>query len=298
VATGLWTAVSGAASQAHAVDTVANNLANADTQGFKKDLPAFREYLSSVEREKDSLSIPQGPIRDRDLVQLDGRDQSFVIVDGTYTHFKQGPLRVTQNPLDVALDGPGFLEVSTPSGIRYTRQGSLKMATDGRLVTAEGFPVLALPPGGLADALPASAVQPSQGGLPTQGGVAAEQGQPGELASRFISLQGNGPVSISPAGEIVSGGNVIARINVVEFKDSRLLRKSGSVIFENRDPNNRVTTPGTTSVRQGMIEGSNVNPVEEMTNLIRANRLFEQDMKALKTYGDLMGREANDIGKF
>ena len=307
LATGMWTAAAGAAAQSQNVDVVANNLANVDTLGFKKDAPTFKEYLTSLEREKESLDIPRGQIKDKDFYPLDGRDQAYVIVDGTYTNFRQGNLRVTKSPLDLALDGPGFLEVSTPSGIRYTRQGSLKMAMDGRLVTSEGYPVLSQQPGGLASALPATAVQPSQGGLTTQGGVAAGQGS--ELANalnaeqalaaqRFINIGDRSNITINGGGEVYAGDELIASLSVVEFGDLTKMRKAGGVLFENKDPTNIVRgEQQKTVVRQGMLETSNVNPVEEMTNLIKANRLFEHDMKALKTYGELLGKEASEIGK-
>jgi flagellar basal-body rod protein FlgG len=300
----MWTAVSGAIAQQQAVDTVANNLANADTLGFKKDLPTFKEYLSTVEREPAAQDVPRGPIKDKDFYPLDGRDQSHVVVDATYTSFKQGNLRVTQNPLDVALDGPGFLEVSTPNGVRYTRQGSLKLAMDGRLVTTEGYPVLAASPGGLANALPATTVQPAGQGRPdqTQGRVGAEvaaaNADPAAVAARFINLRDKGhPLQITAQGEVYAGDELVAKLGVVEFGNVNGLRKQGGGLFANLDPNNAPATPAKTEVRQGMLETSNVNPIEEMTNLIKANRMFEQDLKAMKTYGDLMGREVNDIGK-
>jgi flagellar basal-body rod protein FlgG len=297
LATGLWTSVSGASARAQAVDVIANNLANQDTLAFKKDLPTFKEYLTTVEREHDAVDVPRGPIKDKDFYPLDGRDQSFVVTDGTYTNFRQGNLKVTQAPLDVALDGPGFLEVSTPSGIRYTRQGSLKMAMDGRLVTPEGYPVLAAQPGGLAAALPVSSVQPIGQGRPdtTQGGVAAGPGP--DVAARFINLRDrSGPLTINGAGDIYVGDQLVAKLSVTEFQDRNKLKKYGNLLFENRDPANAIAPQGT-QVRQGMLETSNVNPIEEMTNLIQANRMFEHDLKAMKTFGEMMGREANDIGK-
>ena len=93
------------------------------------------------------------------------------------------------------------------------------------------------------------------------------------------------------------GTDLVAKLSVVEFQDQRKLRKSGGNSFENPDPSNVNKTAAKTVVRQGVLETSNVNPIEEMTNLIKANRLFEHDMKALKTYGELMQREANDLGK-
>ena len=295
MASGIWTSVAGASAQAHNVDVVANNLANADTNGFKKDVPTFKEYLTTVEREHDAVDVPRAPIKDKDFYPLDGRDQAFVVVDGTYTNFRTGKLKVTQSQLDVAMEGPGFLEVSTPNGIRYTRHGSLKMAMDGRLVTSDGYPVLSAQPGGLATALPASNAQPGQGGLEVQGGTLAEQ--PITDPARFINLRDRrGNLTITPQGDVYVGQDRIAQLSVVEFQDLNKLRKQGSLLFTSSDPQNKVANQ-TTQVRQGMLETSNVNPVEEMANLIKANRMFEHDLKVMKTYGDLMGREANDIGK-
>ena len=295
MATGLWTAVSGAAAQSQSVDMVANNLANADTLGYKKDLPTFREYLSKSERENDNPNVPHGPIKDKDFYKLDGRDQAFVITDGTYTNFRQGNLRVTQSPLDVALDGPGFMEVSTPSGIRYTRQGSLKMATDGRLVTNEGFPVLSGRPGGLAAQQGIAANSPVAGRSPAE----IRPGAPDDpnIAQRFINLRDRGTISITDTGDVYAGDQLVTKLSIAEFRDTNKLRKFGSQLFENADGVNISTDPQKTQVRQGMLETSNVNPIEEMTNLIKANRLFDHNMKSIKTYSELLGREANDIGK-
>ncbi len=274
----MWTAAAGAAAQQASVDAVANNLANVDTPSFKKDAPTFKEYLATLEREHGPLDIPRGPIKDKDFYPLDGRDQSFVVNDGTYTNFKQGGMRVTNSQWDLAMDGPGFLEVSTPQGPRYTRMGALKVAVDGRLVTSEGNPVLSSQPVGLA-------------------ANARAGGGPATDAARFINLRDRGKFfHVSPEGEIWSGDELVAKLNVVEFADRNKLRKIGSHMYENKDATN-VIPPAQTAVRQGVIETSNVNPAEEMTNLIKANRLYELDLKALETHGELLAREANDIGK-
>ncbi len=277
MATGMWTAVSGAAAQATNVDVIANNLANSDTSGFKKDVPTFKEYLGVHESPVTAPGVARAPIKDKDFYPTEGRDMSHVIVDSTHTSFKAGSLRVTQNPLDLAMDGPGFLEVSTPNGTRFTRAGSLKMALDGRLVTTEGYPVLAQN----TDPKPAQ----------------TPQEQEAKIAARFINLREvKGQLSINPQGEIYADGQSIAKLGVTEFLDTNKLTKRGGMLFENRDLSN-LKAPDRTVVRQGVIETSNVNPVEEMTNLIKANRMFETNMKSIRTYGDLMGKEANEVGK-
>lgn len=300
MATGLWTSVSGAASQAASVDIISNNLANTDTLAFKKDAPTFKEYLSVKEREHGAQDIPRGPIKDKEFYPLDGRDQAMVIMDGTHTNFKQGNLRVTNSPLDVAMDGPGFIEVSTPNGVRYTRQGSLKLAMDGRLVTNDGYPVLSSQPGGLAAAQAAMLAQQQQQNAGAPNANRSPANSPNNMAdaARFINMRDRGGnLSITNAGEIYAGDQLIAKLSVVEFQDNNKLRKIGGSLYENQDPANYSTNPPQTIVRQGVLETSNVNPIEEMTNLIKANRMFEADLKAMKTYGEMMGREANDIGK-
>lgn len=283
MASGMWTAAAGAAAQTQNLDLIANNLANADTPGFKKDLPTFKEYLATLERTHDKVDIPKGPIKDKDFYPLDGRDESYVVTDGTYTNFHEGHLRVTQAPLDLALDGPGFFEVNTPSGSKYTRFGGFKVSPEGRLVNSEGYPVLAQKAAGLAG----DSLSSAPGATPSS-----------ENASRYIELKDRGGhFSINLQGEIYAGDELVGKLSVTEFQDQKKLRKTANQLFENKDPTNKLPAATQTVIRQGVIETSNVNPVEEMANMIKANRLFEHDLKALKTYGELLGKEANEVGK-
>jgi flagellar basal-body rod protein FlgG len=237
-------------------------------------------------------------VKDKDLNPIYDKDQAHVLVNGTYTNFKQGSLKITKSPLDVALDGPGLIEVSTPQGARYTRHGSFKLASDGRLVTNEGYPVLLAKAGGLAGAAGPTALTPQSPELGGQGAPIEGSLADPAVASRFINLKDRANISITEKGEIYSNGDLIGQMGVVEFKDPKFLQKNGLQYFVNTDPaKNPVQDGANTRVQQGMLEGSNVNPVEEMTSLIKANRLFEHDLKVMKTFGDLMGREANDVGK-
>ena len=92
--------------------------------------------------------------------------------------------------------------------------------------------------------------------------------------------------------------DLVATLSVVEFGDLKTIRKTAGLSFENKNP---VANPPqeaiATNVKQGMLETSNVNPVEELSNLIRANRMFEQDLKAMKTVNEMLQKEVNDIGK-
>ena len=119
--TSTYIALSGQTVREHQMEVLANNIANLSTPGFKAEKMMFQEYLSKP---------------------TDGSDpSSYVVSQGNARDMSQGPLNHTGNPLDVALNGAGFLTVTTPSGDQYTRNGHLQIDTQGELVTSAGFVV-------------------------------------------------------------------------------------------------------------------------------------------------------------
>src|SRR5215471_6740166 len=110
------------------MEVVANNIANIDTNGFKADFALFEEYLMPGARD-GNFRVADSPV-------------SFVRQRGTLIDLNQGPLQRTGNPLDVAINGNGFLVINTPQGERYTRNGALQVNQQGELVTSEGYQVL------------------------------------------------------------------------------------------------------------------------------------------------------------
>lgn len=278
---GFWPAISGSVAQSERLDTIANNLANAETNGFKRDQVAFRSIMSSAVSAAMKEEIPRKLYTEKDFHRLDGADSAYVALDGTFTDFSQGRAKVTGSPLDVALDGKGFLEVLTPQGVRYTKQGSMKLNSEGALVTMDGYPVLT--PGGAP---------------PAEGDAGAPPVAREELLARAIRIDPRaGSVTITTDGRVYQNKQEVAQLSVVEFVDPKLLSKEGSAVFKNDSPVNISQDGNTTLVRQGMIETSNVNTVAEMTELLKATRLFEANEKIVKTYGDLEARAVNDLGK-
>ncbi len=277
---GLWPAVSGSVAQSQRLDTIANNLANAETSAFKRDQVEFRNVLSDAEAAALKEDIPRKLYTDKDFHRLDGRDQSFVMVNGTHTDFTQGRVKATGSPLDVMIEGKGFLEVLGPQGSRFTRQGNLKLQADGTLVTTEGYPVL------------------SRGGAPAGDGKMIPREELLARAIRIDSTKTNEPLTITGNGRIFQGKEQVGELSLVEFVDSKLLQKEGSSLYRN-DLNANLKTDGIqTTLHQGMLEGSNVNAVAEMTELLKATRMFEANQKVVKNYGELESRAVNDIGKF
>jgi flagellar basal-body rod protein FlgG len=265
----IWTSAQGAVSQADRLEIISNNLANSSTHGFKADDATFKEYVGRAEKPPHLVPISPSPIQDRDFFVLGDKEQSSVVVDGTYTRFGQGVLQQTGHPLDMAIDGAAFFEVLTPEGIRFTRAGNFKVDATGNLVTSQGYPVL------------------------SQRAQALDTKDP---SARIINLADSIGITLTSEGELFSGLESIANLSLIEFNKPEALVKTGGLLFRAVDPA-AASLSETSEVYQGYLERSNVNPVHELATLMSANRLFEQDLKTMKAFDEMMAKEANDIGK-
>lgn len=268
----IWVPLSGQIAQQRKVETIANNIANANTNGFKKDQLAFKEHLTALSKGADIVDLPRKEWSPDDFYRSQGGENAFVRVDGTYTDFEQGPLKPTTNPLDIALFGKGFFEVITPNGVRYTRSGNFTVNKEGELVTPQGFKVL---------------------GKSIEGST---QTDTNTLAPVKIPLTSK--ININKQGEIFNSNGLIGKISIIEFNDYHALKKEGGNLFINNHSENKKTENITTTANQGFIEGSNVNAIKEMSELINAHRHFENIQKAVKTYDQISGQIVNDIADF
>ncbi len=209
-------ALSGELSRMRQMEVLANNIANLSTVGFKGEQVMFAEVLAAS---------PSGaPI-------------SYVQDRGTVRDWSQGPLTKTDNPLDVALQGAGFLEVETGAGIRYTRDGRLKLDANGQLVTLDGEPVL------------------------------------GEGDRPIAVPPGTASITIGPDGTIGGRNGTIGRIAIVNFSQPQDLVAESSGCYATTDA--PVAAPPATRLMQGMVEEANVKPVLELTRLMAAARAVE-----------------------
>lgn len=272
----IWVPLSGQIAQQRKVETIANNIANANTNGFKKDELAFKEHLTALTQGGDIIDLPRKEWKPDDFYRSQGAENAYVKVDGSYTNFEQGALNPTGNPLDMALFGKGFFEVQTPNGVRYTRTGNFSLSQNGELVTEQGFKLLG------------ELTKKDDGSLNTDDSI----------ESRLIKIPPNEKISISKEGEIFSKSGKIGKISLVEFNDLVALRKQGSSLYINNAEDNIKRENVATTVNQGFMEGSNVNAVKEMSELINAHRHFENIQKAINTYDSISGRIVNDIADF
>lgn len=264
---GVYTALSGAMAQASRLDTIANNIANVNTPGFKRDEQTFKEYITANEKLPNVIQVPRIPASIESFYDMQGGDKSFVDAAGTYTNYAQGSLKNTGAKLDVALDGNGFFEVFTPQGVRLTRVGAFKLDGNGQIVTKDGHPVL----------------------------KAGGDGQ--DPATRAFRVTGEQPITINDNGDITEGETVIGRLSVVDVVNKESLHKIGGSLFDfkpNMQP--EIVNIQSPNVRQGFLEMSNVNVVQEMTDMISTTRMFESTQKAISAYDSMADKLINVVG--
>lgn len=264
---GIYAALSGAMAQTQKIDTIANNIANVNTTGFKKDTQTFKEYLTAFEKEPNVNTVPREPASMEHIYNMNGSDKSFVDSAGTYTNFEQGSLKRTGGKLDVAIDGEGFFEVQSGGSTKLTRAGNFTIDGNGQLVTKDGAAVL----------------------LESNGEEGAE--------GRTIQFSGQKQAYISDGGEVFDGEQKLGRISLVKVANPESLQKVGSNYYEYKpNMNPEISKVNFPNLKQGYLETSNVNVIQEMTDMIMAQRVFEGTQKAMQAYDQMEDKAVNQVG--
>jgi flagellar basal-body rod protein FlgG len=256
------TSATGMAAQQTLVDVIANNLANINTTGFKRSQVAFQDLLYI--KLKDAGAEVISGLKSPSGIEVG----SGVRTAATVKVFAGGELDNTSRPLDIAISGDGFIQVSAPSGeTMYTRDGSLQTNADGELVTSSGF-----------------RIEPAIS-LPT------------DYAS--IDIGKDGSVNITDSSGTQS---VVGTIELARFPNPAGLSSEGDNLWSQTDASGTATTgtagdSGFGTVQSGFLEKSNVQMITELVNLITAQRAYETNSRAIRA-GDEMLRQANQIARF
>jgi len=249
----LWTAASGMEAQQMNLDVIANNLANVNTTGFKKANVQFQEMMYDTQispgaNTTDSSTTPTG-------IQVGYGSKPVA----TERNFAQGSLQQTGNPYDVAIQGTGFFKLTLPDGTNaYTRDGSFVVNADGQLVTSQGYLVTG-----------AGTIDPK---------------------AQNVTIGSDGTISATVNGSAVK----ISPITISTFPNPQGLNSLGSNLYtETLSSGTAIDgqAPGTNGIgtlQQGYTETSNVQVVEEMVNMIQAQRAYEINSKAIQTSDDMM----------
>jgi len=250
----LWTAASGMQAQTANIDVISNNLANVNTAGFKRSRAEFQDLLYETVRPAGTATaggseVPTG-------IQIGHGTRTVA----TQKIFMQGDFQHTQNQLDMAIEGQGFFQIMQPNGdVAYSRAGNFKIDSDGRLVSPDGLlmePEITIP----TDAL-------------------------------SVSIGTDGAVSVLQPG--ASNPSVVGNIELAHFVNPAGLQSIGRNLYVQTAASGDPTTgtPGVDgfgTIAQGYLEMSNVSVVDEMVNMITAQRAYEINSKAIQTADDML----------
>jgi len=250
----LYVSKTGLSAQDTQLTTISNNLANASTIGYKRNRGVFEDLFYQVQRQPGAQSTQDTQLPSGLQVGTGTR------VVGTQKEFTMGSMQVTGQDLDIAIDGRGFLQVLLPDGgLGYTRDGQLHLSADGELVNATGL-----------------VLQPA---------ITVPQG------TQQVTIGDDGTVSARISGQ--TDPQQIGQIEVVDFINPAGLQANGGNIFlqsaASGDP--IAGTPGLDglgSVKQGVLENSNVDIVEEMVNMITTQRAYELNSKVVSTADQML----------
>ncbi len=257
----LWIGKTGLEAQQTRMSVITNNLANVNTTGFKRGRAVFADLFYQNIRQvgaqsSENTKIPTGLML--------GTGVRIVSTEKTYT---QGNAIQTDNALDVAINGRGFIQIQLPDGsLAYTRDGSFKLDPQGQLVTANGY-----------------AIQP---------GITI----PGDAQSITIATDGVVSVTIQGSATPTQVGN----LQLADFVNPAGLQGMGDNLYLESAASGapQVGTPGLNglgTLQQGTLEGSNVNVVEELVNMIETQRAYEMNSKAIQTADQMLGYVSSNL---
>lgn len=254
---GLYTAHTGLRNEQNRMDIMTNNLANASTVGFKKEGSTSQSFDSVLAYKLKDASVGLG------TVQNIGHNNLGVKIGENYTDYTQGSFRITNNTFDLALSGEGFFAVeftnkAGETSTKYTRAGNFTLTSEGYLVNSDGDYVL-------------------------------------DENSQRIKLDPLYGADITSDGRISQNGNVVAKLQVVDFEDYDYLKRYGETYFEPVE-GAQITTSAA-EVNSGMLEMANVQVVSEMVNMISITRQYESNQKIMQTYDRSLEIAVNQLGK-
>ena len=229
----LYTAAQGLVARQFQLDNITNNIANVNTTGFREVTGFFSAYNKSLE---------EGPVN-----VLNNAANNQPVIAGVFYHSRQGAIKATGNPFDMAIEGDGFYRVETPEGQRYTRNGSFTLDTQNRLVTRDGHPV-----------------------------VDANTNLP-------ITLNTNAEDTyVKGDGTIIQDGAVQGKVKLVDFADKGLLKPDAGTLLIHDNPN-AVELAADGEIHARHLETSNVNLAKQMVDMIVMQRAYDANIRTIRT---------------
>ena len=275
---GLYTGASGMVAQMHRMDAIANNLANVDLNGYKRDMAVHKAFPELLLRRMNDDGVINLGFASIDLAPVVGKLGTGVEQNEVYTIFEQGALKQTDNPFDMALEGKGFMTVQVGDEERYTRNGAYLLSDDGFLVTKDGHKVLG--ENGPVRMKKNNFVIDQDGVIYQNSTFAGDE-------TRLVSLEENEWENLER----------VDRLKIVDFKRTRYLKKQGNSFWMDTRESGPARIVGfgeRPKILQGFLEGSNVNPVKQMVQMIEVNRTYEANQRVIQSHDGLLGKLINE----
>lgn len=280
---GLYTAYTGMINEQHRMDVMTNNLANADTNGFKKEGATSQAFDSVLAYKIKDLSeagnLPRLLSTPKAIDEYELNNEANenypenrvtrvgmnlgVKTGENYVDYSEGPMKVTENPLDLAISGRGFFAVeytnkAGETSTKYTRDGNFTMDRQGYLMTQDGDFVL-------------------------------------DDTGRRIRLNTVLPVSIDRQGNITQDGETVATVGLTDFEDYNYLERFGENFFQPIEGATEIEAES--DIRAGVLEMANMSVVTEMVNMIAIQRQYDSNQKVITTYDESLDIAVNQLGK-
>jgi len=263
--TGFYASAAGMVTQFNRLDTIANNLANVNTTGFKEDNLVVGDFMRVLQEKRDELPNANHT-KEGALFINRTMTRTPQIVDA-YTDHSIGTFQNTSNPLDFALTREGlFFAVKTPQGVRLTRDGSFSKNDEGVLVTKQGYEVL------------------PNDYFKSKGNIVLSN------EDSAITVDKNGQLYTNVPNSAKLTQN--SKLFIAQPQDISKLKKEGDSLYAFGDISNITNIEESGALKQGYVEKSNVNAVKMMTQMIETNRLVGMYQKAMSTQMDDMNRDA------
>lgn len=262
---GLYTAHMGMITEMRRLDILTNNLANADTYGYKKEGTTSRTFA-------DDIAIKIKDTSEAGLPRRIGGITFGVHLGQTYTDYSTGSFRVTDNEEDLAIDGDGFFAIAFRDkqgnqSVKYSRDGAFVVDVNGYLVTKDGDHVLN-----------------SAGALSGNGGQ-----------DNWVRVDPTQHFQINDLGNIYQNDQLVGTVGVVNVDNYDYLEKYGENMYNLVNGGNRIATNA--RIKQGVLETSNVNVVNEMVSMITIQRAYEAGQKVITSIDGTLDIAANQLGK-
>ena len=278
---GIYTGASGMSALQFKMDVVANNIANVDKTGFKKDEVLYKNFPELLLHRSNDDGVGWMPMGSFDTTPLIGKLGTGLEVNETYVRYDQGGLKNTNVDTDIALNGEGFFMVQTNRGVKLSRNGAFTLNREGYLVTAKGFPLL------------------------------GENG-PIQINRNNFLIKSNGEVwinnTIGNDPSQIYGKDLnqweepvlLDKIQIRKVDYPRHLAKEGESFYQDTPESGEPRLPQDAyapEVLQGFLEISNVNIVREMVDMIQVQRAYEMNERSIRTHDQMLGRLINEVAR-